>query len=98
MNHTGPACTLSAFQPEPSVPLLLDWQSRSTAPAAPAGVLPAPAPLAAVPLADPEGIPRVARGTAIAAAATAARQAAPTRRRWRRCRLRTPSSNPAGAG
>ena len=34
MNHTGPACTLYLFQVEPTVPLLLDWQSRSTVPGA----------------------------------------------------------------
>ena len=39
MNHTGPACTLAAFQFEPSVPLLLDLQSRSTVPGAAVGVL-----------------------------------------------------------
>jgi hypothetical protein len=30
MNHTGPACTLCAFQFRPSVPLLFDAQSRRT--------------------------------------------------------------------
>src|SRR6266851_8764440 len=109
MNHTGPACTLAAFQFEPSVPSLLDWQSRSTVPGAAVGVLVGTADGmmtagllavgAAGPVpAGPASIPRVTSGAAIPTAATAATQAAPTRRTWRRCRRRMPSSSPAGGG
>src|SRR5260370_9984414 len=106
MNHTGPACTLAAFQFEPSVPSLLDWQSRSTVPGAAVGVLVGAADGmmtagllavgAAGPVpAGPASTPRVTSGAAIPTAATAATQAAPTRRTWRPCPPRLPSRSPA---
>src|SRR5580698_6065626 len=100
MNQTGPACTLWAFQSEPSVPKLLDWQSRSTVPGAPVAVLdglaagltdgpvatgPLPPPPPPRPAGPAASIPRVTAVPVIPTATTAT-QAVATRRTWRRCR------------
>src|SRR6266702_3766588 len=109
MNHTGPAWTLCAFQPELRVPPLLDWQSRSTVPGAPVAVLDGAADgmtaglVAAGPAGDgpaPAGPARTPRVTRVPATpkTTMAAQATAIRRLWRRCRRRMPSSSPAGGG
>src|SRR5260370_41572993 len=108
MNHTGPACTLAAFQFEPSVPSLLDWQSRSTVPSAAVGVLVGAADGmmtagllavgAAGPVpAGPASTPRVTSAAAIPPAAPAATQAAPTRPAQRRRPRPVAPHAPSGA-